>query len=289
MSGISFSGSSDDERDALWRVIGLLRQFTVDITAVMDAAVGTSYSDNRQSRAALHLTRHGAVGLRELAEVSGLSRRALDHLLAEWREAGTVVRVRDPRDRRTLLVRPTSRGRRSLDVCRRRMGALFVAHQRTAKEIVDELDHHVLDDSDQTPPTDETDVIDLAIALTRVGDVIDDRHRAATRGHVPRRRALLALLVISERGGEIRPSDLAEALTMTSGGTTYLLNQLEQRRLIRRAHGRRDDRRAVVVTLTPAGTRAVDAFFVAVHRAAPEIRQVFLAVRDFDQQLTEQR
>jgi DNA-binding MarR family transcriptional regulator len=65
-------------------------------------------------------------------------------------------------------------------------------------------------------------------------------------------------LTFVEVNGPVRPHVLADALALTTGGVTLLLDRLERRDLVRRAHDAvATDRRAVVVSLTPRGRRAV--------------------------------
>jgi DNA-binding MarR family transcriptional regulator len=57
---------------------------------------------------------------------------------------------------------------------------------------------------------------------------------------------------------KLRPSEFSSALMLTSSGTTKRLDRLEQAGLITRAPDPQD-RRGVVITLTPAGLKLVDA------------------------------
>src|SRR4051794_34699904 len=57
---------------------------------------------------------------------------------------------------------------------------------------------------------------------------------------------------------QLRPSDFSESLMLTSSGTTKRLDRLEQAGLITRAPDPAD-RRGVVITLTPAGLKLIDA------------------------------
>jgi DNA-binding MarR family transcriptional regulator len=61
---------------------------------------------------------------------------------------------------------------------------------------------------------------------------------------------------------QLSPGSLAEAMMMSSGGTTARLDRLEQRGLIRRSADP-DDRRGVLVALTESGGALVDAALTA--------------------------
>jgi DNA-binding MarR family transcriptional regulator len=57
---------------------------------------------------------------------------------------------------------------------------------------------------------------------------------------------------------QLRPSDLASSLMLTSSGTTKRLDRLEQAGLVTRAPDP-GDRRGLVITLTRAGVKLIDA------------------------------
>ena len=57
---------------------------------------------------------------------------------------------------------------------------------------------------------------------------------------------------------QLHPGEFAKSLMLTSSGTTKRLDRLEQAGLVKRAPDP-DDRRAVVITLTPAGLKLIDA------------------------------
>lgn len=89
------------------------------------------------------------------------------------------------------------------------------------------------------------------------------------------------LLVLSslELEGPQRPHDLAAALAMTTGGVSKLLDRMEELGVVARRRGvLPDDRRAVVVDITPAGRdmmRAItEAFAAAVPDLSPLLREI---------------
>jgi DNA-binding MarR family transcriptional regulator len=61
---------------------------------------------------------------------------------------------------------------------------------------------------------------------------------------------------------QLRPSEFSNTLMLTSSGTTKRLDRLEQAGLITRAPDP-NDRRGVVITLTPAGLQLIDAVMEA--------------------------
>ncbi len=63
--------------------------------------------------------------------------------------------------------------------------------------------------------------------------------------------ALFSRLAID---GTLRPGGIAELTGLSSGGVTKLVTRLEEQGLVSRSHGSiPEDRRAVLVSLTPAG------------------------------------
>ncbi len=65
------------------------------------------------------------------------------------------------------------------------------------------------------------------------------------------------LTELARRGGHAHPRDIAAALYLSSGTTTSMLDRLEQVGLVCRAADE-DDRRSVLITLSPAGRRVLD-------------------------------
>lgn len=89
------------------------------------------------------------------------------------------------------------------------------------------------------------------------------------------------LLVLSslELDGPQRPHDLAETLGMTTGGVSKLLDRMEELDVVTRRRGVvPDDRRAVVVEITPAGRhmmrRITEALAAAVPQLGPLVREI---------------
>ena len=92
----------------------------------------------------------------------------------------------------------------------------------------------------------------------------------------PRQR--VALISLASHS-ELRPSQLMDTLGLTSGGVTYLVDQLAAAGFVRRRYGDLDsDRRAVTITITPSGLTAVSGVYqgIAVSRgtySAPSSRR----------------
>ena len=77
------------------------------------------------------------------------------------------------------------------------------------------------------------------------------------------------LLVLLD--GPLRPGDVSDRISFTTGGMAKLLRSLEDEGLLERRHGEHEDRRAVTVELTAAGKQKV-------RDAGADL----LAIREFD-------
>ncbi len=81
--------------------------------------------------------------------------------------------------------------------------------------------------------------------------------------------ALFSRLAID---GAVRPGEIMELTGLSSGGATKLVTRLEEQGLVSRSHGSiPDDRRAVLVSLTPRGEEVVAEF-------AGEFRRLMVAL-----------
>jgi DNA-binding MarR family transcriptional regulator len=99
----------------------------------------------------------------------------------------------------------------------------------------------------------------LLAAHRRITDALEEELRAATGLNLARYDVLLQL---SEAPGvSLRMTDLAEAVLLSKSGLTRLVDRMCGEGLIERSRDAAD-RRSLVVTLTPAGRRAL-------RRAAP--------------------
>jgi DNA-binding MarR family transcriptional regulator len=72
------------------------------------------------------------------------------------------------------------------------------------------------------------------------------------------------LAIIEGAGEPLEPSVIAERLLITTGSMTSLLDNLENRKLIRRLP-HPDDRRKLLIDITPAARKIVDALLPSFH------------------------
>jgi DNA-binding MarR family transcriptional regulator len=99
----------------------------------------------------------------------------------------------------------------------------------------------------------------------RAADLLMELHNQQTRdqyGLSPSARQVLA--VVEGAGQPLEPSVIAERLLTTTGSMTSLLDTLEKRGLIRRLP-HPDDRRKLLVDITPAAQEIVDELLPSLH------------------------
>jgi DNA-binding MarR family transcriptional regulator len=83
----------------------------------------------------------------------------------------------------------------------------------------------------------------------------------------------MVLSAVEGAGGRLAPGEIAERLIVTSASVTSLLDTLEKRGFVRRtAHP--DDRRKVIVEITPAGQAVVDRLLPGLHAMEREAMAV---------------
>jgi DNA-binding MarR family transcriptional regulator len=91
---------------------------------------------------------------------------------------------------------------------------------------------------------------------------LHNRHSAERYQLSPSARGVLA--VVEGAGQPLEPSVIAERLVVTTGSMTSLLDNLEKRGLVRRLP-HPDDRRKLLVDITPAAQEIVDELLPTMH------------------------
>jgi len=100
--------------------------------------------------------------------------------------------------------------------------------------------------------------------ISRLARELEARLEPVYRAHglEPGWHDVLATLRRTGPPYQLRPTEFADALMLTSSGTTKRLDRLEQAGLIRRDPDPRD-RRGTLITLTPAGRELIDSMMEA--------------------------
>jgi DNA-binding MarR family transcriptional regulator len=102
--------------------------------------------------------------------------------------------------------------------------------------------------------------------LIRTGDLLLGEHSRrlhADFGISP--TAGMVLAIVEGSGGPLSPTVIAERLIVTTASVTSLLDTLEKRGMVRR-RPHPDDRRRVLVELTPQGQAVLDRLLPGMHR-----------------------
>jgi DNA-binding MarR family transcriptional regulator len=129
--------------------------------------------------------------------------------------------------------------------------------ERDGVDVIIEQWRHERPDLDSSP-------IAIIGRISRLARDIEQRLERVYReqGLEPGWHDVLATLRRSGPSYRLRPSELTNALMLTSSGTTKRLDRLEQAGLIAREPDP-DDRRGTLITLTPAGRKLIDTATVA--------------------------
>jgi DNA-binding MarR family transcriptional regulator len=186
--------------------------------------------------------------------ITGLSRPAAAALVSRLGAHGLVERHPAPDDRRKVIVALTPVGRRRVRRVERAFAALFVAKADEIVALVEVLDGRVVEPT----PIPVERVLTVVAGMAAVGtSAVAERERRL--GALPFHTGLaLASLALD---GPMRAGELGGAVGLSSGGLTYLVDQLVAVDLVERHHDRvEDDRRAVLIDLTPAGRRVLAVF-----------------------------
>lgn len=258
----------------------LLVEFSVAMTEIVDRAMGTDYAGNREIRAILCLIRSDATTLKALSEGTGMTKRAVTGLVKDLEDRGLVVRRRNPEDRRKVVVALTSMGRDRSRHMELELHQFFVGARPLASRIVDRVAEEADLTSGAVATADAEDVgaLELLDRVVGAGIELSSTVEARTNGFQLTGHNQPALFLVAS--GVSRPGDLAAALAMSSGGMTYVIDQLEDAGLVERTYGLSEDRRAVQVRTTSEGDRVVQERISAFQEFAPTLVQVFSLVRD---------
>jgi DNA-binding MarR family transcriptional regulator len=240
----------------------LLARYSGMINEIMERVVATG--SNYDIAVLSHLYRHSEQRPHQLMAVTGLSRPSVAAVVARLERLGFLHRSFGESDRRTTLASLTALGRRRMSELGRALEAHFEASRALVTEFLDLLGW--VSDDTAVRGADDT-ALALIGRLAEAGAAYDARVDANVRSLDPRQ---LRAINILRSVGRSRPKQLAEALHLSSGGLTFVMDQLEAKGIVTRTHGV-DDRRAVFIELTAKGMQHSRAMAVALAASAPEI------------------
>jgi len=118
----------------------------------------------------------------------------------------------------------------------------------------------------------------LWVVLARAFDSVE-RHSRASIARFGLGTTEFGVLEVLYHKGELAVCDVQRRILVESSSTTYVVDKLVKRGLVRRRHSKAD-RREVLVALTPAGRRLIQAIFPP-HATA--MRQAVAALAPGDQ------
>jgi DNA-binding MarR family transcriptional regulator len=99
----------------------------------------------------------------------------------------------------------------------------------------------------------------VIIALIRTAAVVSAVHDEASKEFRLSAAARQLLAVLEGAGEPLSPTEISERLMVTTASITSLVDTLERRKFVKRTPDP-DDRRRVLVSITPAGRKVVDRF-----------------------------
>ena len=253
----------------------LLAHFSQEMTAVVDGAMGTDFADNGEIRVLVAILGDVPPSTADLAELSRMNRRAVSRFVTSLETGGLVTVGRSGSDGRVVLVHRTALARRRGNRMRRQLEALFDRSQALAADVV-----RLFGGEEEEWATLSRDGLAVLDALAQAGlDITDRAALGAGASRLPprQRNALLSLATHQE----LRPTQLMETLGLTSGGVTYLVDQLAAAGFVERRYGGLDtDRRAVTITITPAGLTAVSGIYRGIAATRDPLCATFAEIRD---------
>jgi DNA-binding MarR family transcriptional regulator len=248
--------------DRLARVMVLLLRYSNSLSLTIERVVGSGSSGNREVVVLTHLHEVGPCRPGDLATLTGLSRSGVAGLVDRLQRHRLVMRRTGERDHRTVLVSLTPSGRRRIFALRAALDDFFHASAPIVEEFVTLLGReHLLGSVPPRAADGFAMLAPLAAAGAPLTDDLDDQ--MIPLGMLE--RATLGMLF----EGPARPKQIGEAVGMSSGRVSVVLDQLEAAGLIERNHGRiKGDRRSVLVVLTERGRAEVRIYGAAVARHA---------------------
>lgn len=107
---------------------------------------------------------------------------------------------------------------------------------------------------------------ECAMNLVRTGDLLVNRVAEVLRPFGLSPAGGLVLSMLADASGPLTPGEIRDRLIVTGPTVTGLIDSLQTAALVRRAP-HPDDRRRVLIELTPAGRELADRFRPAVHAA----------------------
>jgi len=238
-----------------------LREFSLDLTELVDLVQGDRFSSNAEVLVLITLDLDGPRRPSALARAAGLTTGGMTNLLDRL-EAAALVRRAGPvgGDRRGVKIEVTEAGTAFIDLVARSVSIAFslaAATMERWRDIFHALGYDV--GELRTSPGDRRSDLERIRALAAIGAGMWSSFGDVFGPDDPQPVSTFHVLWIVQRDGGARPRRIAAAEHLSSAGTSDLLKRLEGAGLIERGRGIGRDGRAVTVTITDDGRRSLDA------------------------------
>lgn len=247
------TSAADGRRRALSRIQADAIVQSVEVTHLLATVLGSDNTTNTDVRLLLAVHEAPGVTPSELAGRLDLSRSAVSRALRNLQADDLVARTRDPSDHRVRRLTLATTGLQRVTALQQQLEAHF-------NSAIGEALQGCAASRERLPTPSERRVTPLdalgVLAVAGTAAALDATAAAEPFG-ITSHAGRFAVSLIAEHDG-LRPTELASALRLTSGGASQLIDRLEAERLVNRDLGVRD-RRAVFVTLTERGERAAAA------------------------------
>lgn len=258
----------------LERAYSMSIQFTWVMTRLAREMLGDSEGANRPVEVILLLSGVPGLNPSAIAQSLGVSRSTVSHLVNKLEVAGLIERRVDRSDRRGVQMSLTAVARARVADFRRRLGAVMAEWSPRLREMA------ALYGVESGPDVvSAADPMMMLADLARVMGAFGDEVLPFLAGFgVREQRDRHAVSLLHERGPQ-RPAQLARDLEMTTGGVNAVIDRLQAVGLVERSMPRIsvEDRRAVLVELTPRGLEAATGVLVVLDRHARAIGEAVLA------------
>ncbi len=228
----------------------------------------------------------GSLRPSELSALLGLSSARVTKIVARLERSGAVRREADavPADRRAVVISITAEGRAAL----RRVNEVLSNLALEFAAVLATIDPEAPGEITTAPSTDLVPgeqpitsapaLAELLRVMAEIDRPIDEMVGHLAGLHPSDPRGLLVLSEINLRG-PIRSGALATLIDRSRSSANHLIDELAANGLVERVSGTvADDRRGVVVDLTPVGRALIRGVVAAVTAQLPTVRPAAVAL-----------
>jgi DNA-binding MarR family transcriptional regulator len=238
----------------LLRALLLLHQLTIGLSRTSRESLWSTATSNQELRVLSHVGEAGISTPGQIATALGTRATVVSRILATLAQDNLVSISPNPADGRSRLVTLTRSGRARVRRHQSRLNGYLSESRPLIEQTVAALGAGASPGEAASVSKDRP----ITEILARAGAAYVMQVTPVSRGYgiftTDERFALCEIAAAVQ----IRPKELGEVLEISSGHTSNILNRLEDAGLIERSHvPQAGDRRAVVVTATDRGRRAV--------------------------------